>query len=116
MKKAKGVIGEVVQVPVYEFAPCRRGWNGWLFSTGIIRDVYTSKTGRKCYQVEYVNRHSKDGSSITKGFVSENVFDASLDIAHAKQIIDEYTREQFDNATGVNWILFLSNNGIVNLK
>jgi hypothetical protein len=32
MKKAFGNIGEVVQVPVYEFAPWRRGWNGWLFS------------------------------------------------------------------------------------
>lgn len=116
MKKALGNIGEVVQVPVCQFAPHRRGWNGWIFSTGIIRKSYISTTGRRCYSVEFVNRHKKDGSSLTEGFVAEHVFDGSLDIHTAQRLINSQTKEQFENAVGTNWILFLSNNGVVELK
>lgn len=55
MKKAKDLsIGAVVQVPVYEFAPFRHGWNGWLFSAGIIKAHGTHKrTGQPMVKVEY---------------------------------------------------------------
>lgn len=54
MKKAKDLsIGAVVSVPTYEFAPFRSGWNGWLFSAGIIKARGTSKKGLPIVKVEY---------------------------------------------------------------
>lgn len=116
MKKAIDKVGAVVQVPVYEFAPYRRGWNGWLFSYGIIRKIYTSTTGRKCYMVEHVNRLKKDGSSVTKGYVAEKVFDGSDHVKSTQRFVDELTKEQFENAVGINDALFFAANGLINLK
>ena len=28
--------GDLVQVPRTQFAPMRRGWNGWLFSEAVV--------------------------------------------------------------------------------
>ena len=27
--------GQLVQIPAYEFAPMRTGWNGWMFKAGV---------------------------------------------------------------------------------
>ena len=40
--------GDLVQVPRYQFAPMRRGWNGWLFSEAI---VLRKGIGRKSNRV-----------------------------------------------------------------
>ena len=71
MKKVKNPkVGQLVEVPTYCFAPMRHGWNGWLFNIGVIEDIYTGKTGKRCATVRY-NNH---GSESTKGFVLDNVF------------------------------------------
>mgnify|MGYP000753818217 CR=1 FL=1 len=29
-------VGDLIQVPRTQFAPMRRGWNGWLFSEAVV--------------------------------------------------------------------------------
>lgn len=48
-------VGMVIEFPRTQFAPLRKGWNGWLFSVGIIEELYTSKSGKKCAKVRYCN-------------------------------------------------------------
>ena len=49
-------VGMVIQLPRTQFAPLRSGWNGWLFSAGIIEKLYISKSGKKCATVRWCNR------------------------------------------------------------
>ena len=59
MKKAKNVqIGSVIQFPRTQFAPLRSGWNGWLFSAGLVEKLYISKSGKKCATVRYCTRRA----------------------------------------------------------
>lgn len=57
MKKIKNPkVGMIIQFPRTQFAPLRRGWNGWLFSAGIIEKLYTSRSGQKCATVRWCRR------------------------------------------------------------
>ena len=57
MKKCKNVqIGDVVRFPYHQFAPYRRGWNGWLFKPGIVTRLYTSTQGKLCAEITYLYR------------------------------------------------------------
>ena len=59
MKQVKNVkVGDVIQFPRTQFAPLRKGWNGWLFSAGIVEKLYTSKSGLKCATVRYCVRRA----------------------------------------------------------
>lgn len=52
-KLAKNLtVGAVVEVPAFCFDERRSGWNGWLFSAGIIRKVAKFKNGEPAYLVE----------------------------------------------------------------
>lgn len=80
MKRIKNPsVGQLVQVPVIEFAPQRRGWNGWLFRVGVIEKLYISKSGRKCAKVRYCTKRAGryqllPCTEYSKGFVIEDVF------------------------------------------
>lgn len=57
MKKAKKIeVGTLVKVPIYEFAPFRTGWNGWIFRVGVVEKLYISKSGKKCAKVRYCSK------------------------------------------------------------
>lgn len=57
MKQATNLkVGDVIQFPRTQFAPLRRGWNGWLFSVGIIEKLYTSHKGVPAATVRWCNR------------------------------------------------------------
>ena len=77
MKRIKNPrVGQLVQVPVIEFAPQRSGWNGWIFRVGV---MYISKSGRKCAKVRYCTRRAGryqllPCTEYSKGFAIENVF------------------------------------------
>ena len=114
MKKAKNVqVGMIVEVPTYQFAPNRRGWNGYLFDPGKVTKLFISTKGNPCATVEV---HRETGHVYEKNYLLEHCFDYSFDIVRAKRIIDELTKEQFENATGTKWIKFLADEGIVTLK
>lgn len=51
-------VGMVIQFPRTCFDQRRSGWNGWLFSAGIIEELYTSKSGKKCAKVRWCNRRA----------------------------------------------------------
>lgn len=47
--------GDLVEVPRTQFAPMRRGWNGWLFSEAVvIQKGISAKNRRKVIKVEIV--------------------------------------------------------------
>ena len=49
-------VGQLIQIPVYQFAPLRSGWNGWIFRVGVIDKLYISKSGEKCAKVRFCSR------------------------------------------------------------
>ena len=75
MKKAKDLsIGAVVSVPTYEFAPFRSGWNGWLFSAGIIKARGIGKeTGQSMVKVEFPGRGYKQKRYYLNGTEAEPI-------------------------------------------
>lgn len=93
MRKAKKIrVGSVIQFPHYQFAPMRRGWNGWIFRAGIVEKIYTSKSGRKCAVVRYCTRIAARYQMLpnveaTKSICLEHMFE--YDIKHAQK---EYER------------------------
>ena len=57
MKIAKNIkIGDIVQFPAHQFAPCRSGWNGWIFRAAIVEKLWISKSGEKCATIRYCSR------------------------------------------------------------
>lgn len=55
MKKCLRVkVGDAVRFPHHQFAPFRRGWNGWIFKTGIVNRLYTSTQGKPCAELIYL--------------------------------------------------------------
>ena len=73
MKKAEWKVGELVQVPYYCFAPCRCGWNGYLFADGEIveRHIGVGKNkGIKYAVVKYI----LNGKEVTHKYRMDRVF------------------------------------------
>ena len=59
MKKATNLkVGDVIQFPRTQFAPLRKGWNGWLFSVAIIEKLYVSHKGIPAATVRYCTRRA----------------------------------------------------------
>ena len=88
MKAVKNpFVGQLVQIPAFEFAPMRSGWNGWIFRVGVIEKLYISKSGRKCAKVRYCTKRAGryqllPCAEYSKGFAIENVFQwGKLDFA-----------------------------------
>lgn len=127
MKKAKNLeIGKVVQVPTREFAPLRRGWNGWLFDVGIVKGFGTSKNGMPLIKVEYPTRsygqkwkdfrgndRIGERNTIIKWFPKDAVFEADLTF-YKNQL--EYPREKYMNGCYCEGLEFLLDKGILNLN
>ena len=100
-------LNQIVQVPTYCFAPNRSGWNGWLFTKGVIVGFGTStKTGKTMIKVEYPDRnyaqaHRKraggfeigERTTTTKWFITSAVFEADLE---HQQYITQFPRTHFE--------------------
>jgi hypothetical protein len=121
MKIAKNVkLGQVVEVPTYCFAPMRSGWNGWLFTRGIVTGFGTSqKTGKPMIKVEYPDRgyarayRKRDGSfgigertTTTKWFITSAVFETDIRLP-------EYPRDRYETPSYNEEIEFLIDKGII---
>lgn len=111
MKHAKNVkIGQLVEVPVYEFAPMRTGWNGWIFRVGIVEKLYVSKANYSCVKV----RFRFNGEKQTRGFIAENVFEYKYLNLSQK----DYTELKVDEEAGkkvcyTEDMIFLAENGFI---
>lgn len=119
MKKAKKVeIGDLVSIPVYEFAPLRRGWNGWIFRVGVVEKLYISKSGKKCVTVRYCSRCAGryqllPATETTINVLRENCFE--YNIARAEKNYKEF-REYEKAGEEVCWdedTAFLVQNGYI---
>lgn len=115
--------GELVQVPRSQFAPQRRGWNGWLFSEAVvIRKARSKKNNKPMVVVEMrTPKSSNDYGTIEKAFYAEYVFQTNA-VAIAKKFLAEdnvTTKEEFfkfierDDVTGCDWIKFLIDKGFL---
>lgn len=115
--------GDLVEVPRTQFAPMRRGWNGWLFSDAIvIRKARGKKSNKPMVVVEMRTPKSRnDYGTIEETFYAECVFQTNS-IKNAKRILEEYgvtTKEEFykfiqrDDVTGCDWIKFLVDKGFL---
>lgn len=62
--------GDLVEVPRTQFAPMRRGWNGWLFSEAVvIQKGISAKNRRKVIKVEMrTPKSSNDYGTMEKTF------------------------------------------------
>jgi len=115
--------GDLVQVPTYQFAPMRRGWNGWLFSKAVvIRKGIGKKSGKPVVILEVMRDapHNKYTTS-QQSFFADCVFEADC-IDNAKHFLEQYnikSKEQYDewiagdNVTGAHWITFLIDKGFI---
>jgi len=106
-KKAKLVVGELVEFPTVCYAPFRSGWNGWLFSVAIIKSIVQSKDGRKVVEVEYpssaygqqlTNMRGEvvgygDHKSLTKNVYADCVFSYDKVELHQRKV-NEYRRDE----------------------
>lgn len=118
MKKARNVkVGDLVQVPVYNFAPHRSGWNGWLFRVGVVENIFKGQaSGRKIARVRYAcklrDKYSRECDEVEKGFYLENVF-AYDSLMFDKRRYDEVINWE-KSGERVCWcedLAFLANNG-----
>ncbi len=120
MKAVKNpFVGQLVQIPAFEFAPYRSGWNGWIFRVGVIEKLYISKTGRKCARVRYCTKRAGryqllPCTETVKAFVLENVFE--WDRLEAMQRSYTEFKEAEDNGEAICWdedTAFLLQNGYI---
>ena len=110
--------GDLVQVPRYQFAPMRHGWNGWLFSNAVVlRKGIEKKSGKPVVTVEMCipGKGQNNYETIKKSFFADCVF-TTYGIVNAKRIMQLHkikSKEEFetfimqDNVTGCDWIKFL---------
>ena len=61
--------GDLVEVPRTQFAPMRRGWNGWLFSEAV---VIRKGVGRKTKRQNRRAAHMERQRAPPKGREAEN--------------------------------------------
>lgn len=121
MRKVKSPkVGMLVQVPVYQFAPMRRGWNGWIFRVGVIDKLFiSSKTGRRCAAVRYCSGRAGRYQLLpckehTKNFYIEYVFEWD-GLEWAQKSYNEFKAYE-ESGEQVCWdedTAFLLNNGFI---
>jgi|GEM_PF-684298 len=114
--------GDLVQVPRYQFAPMRHGWNGWLFSDAVVLSKgFGKKTGKPVVKVEMRTPGNvrNDYGTLEKLFFAECVF-VTDSVETAKEFMQRHgvsTKEEFEifraqeNVTGCDWIKFLIDKG-----
>lgn len=116
-------VGELVEVPRYQFAPMRHGWNGWLFSEAVvIRKGIGKKSGKKVVVVEMrVPKSRNNYGTIEKTFYPECVF-KTKNAEIAKRILEKdgitnkgefYKFIEMEDVTGCDWIRFLIDKGFI---
>lgn len=126
--------GQLVEVPRTQFAPMRRGWNGWLFSDAVvIRKGISKKTGNKVVVVRMMIpfKTTNGYKTIEKCFNAAHAFQTK-NIERAKHILEEdgvKTAEDFrkysaegggewngQRVVGCDWIRFLVDEGFIKFE
>lgn len=100
MRKAKIKVGNLVEVPEHCFAPGRSGWNGWLFTYGIIQRVAKNKNGEPLAVVLCLDKHHS-GKTYVKNYLTKNCFDPTLSLHSDQRVISKMTIEELNESK--NW-------------
>lgn len=112
-----GMVGMVVEVPTYCFAPNRSGWNGYTFAVGIIREVMPNGS----YKVEYPSdkyNHTDNKRTYKKVFGSKMVFEYQINLKNFKYVTSEPRSAWYDEDLEYDFgygstFEFLIDNGIL---
>lgn len=90
--------GDLVEVPRTQFAPMRRGWNGWLFSEAVvIRKGVGRKSKKNVVVVEMRTPAGKNSyGTIEATFYAENVFTTPA-AKNARNILKKYGIEDAES-------------------
>lgn len=127
--KMKGVnfdevkAGDLVQVPRYQFAPMRYGWNGWLFSDAVVvKKGIGRKSNKPVITVEMcIPKRKNDYETVERTFRADCVFFTN-GVEIARNFLKEdgiESKEKFEQAinneeiTGADWIKFLIDKGFL---
>lgn len=116
-------IGDLVQVPRSQFAPMRRGWNGWLFSNAVVvKKGIVRKSNKPVITVEMcVPKSTNDYGTVERTFRADCVFFTN-GVEIARKFLKEdgiENKEDFerfikmDDVTGCDWIKFLVDKGFI---
>lgn len=116
-------VGDLVQVPRYQFAPMRHGWNGWLFSEAIVtRKGVGRKSNKPVIVVEMCTpKNTNDYGTAERTFRADCVF-LSNGVEIARKFLKEdgiESKEDFEQAikkeeiVGADWIKFLVDKGFL---
>ena len=118
-------VGDLVEVPRTQFAPMRRGWNGWLFSEAVvIQKGISPKSKRKVIKFEMrTPKSSNDYGTMEKTFYAEYVFQTKhietarrfmqADGVNSKEEFYEYIKQ--DDVCGCDWIKFLVDLSLIHI-
>lgn len=115
--------GDLVQVPRYQFAPTRWGWNGWLFSNAVVIRKGIGRRSRKpVITVEMcVPKSTNNYGTVERTFRADCVFFTN-GVEVARKFLKEdgiENKEDFEKAiknediTGADWIKFLVEKGFL---
>lgn len=115
--------GDLVEVPRTQFAPMRRGWNGWLFSNAVvIRKGIGEKSRKPVVVVEMCTPFGRDEyRTVERVFFAEYVFQTNS-VKTAKRFLESdgvTSKEEFEqyvkreDVTGCEWIKFLVDKGFI---
>lgn len=119
MRKARNIkVGDVVQFPAYEFAPLRRGWNGWIFRAAIVDRLYISASGIKCAEITYCSARSGryqllPNKEATKRIKCEFLFEFDVDFARELYIEGLECEKNGEQVCWSEDIALLVNHGII---
>lgn len=91
--------GDLVEVPRTQFAPMRRGWNGWLFSEAV---VIRKGVGRKSKKNVVVVEMRTPAGKNSYGTIEATFYAESF-----------YKFIERDDVTGCDWIRFLIEKGFL---
>lgn len=131
MKKAnfnKLKPGDLVEVPRTQFAPMRKGWNGWLFSEAVVIEKGMGKKSKKLVvKVEMRTPGQKgkygmnDYGTCKRTFFADCVFETNA-VETGRRFMQAdgiKTKEEFykyiqrEDVVGCDWIKFLVDKGFL---
>lgn len=84
----KPFVGQLVQIPAFEFAPMRSGWNGWIFRVGVIKPIKDLIDDYDLMNAGLSNniQDTNEALYVVRGFQGDNLDELMMNIKTKKHI------------------------------
>lgn len=114
MKKAKLIEGEIVEIPFYHFAPMRRGWNGWMFTTAqVIKVLGKNKYGQRVVLLDVCDHYGKNGEHYEQRVSEDRIFENHGIVKRMQDDVNEHPASDFINGKYNTVVYWLADKGLV---